>query len=184
MLYVLPLGPGSPGPRSQQTPLWLNVGRAFTSFHPCFLLVHCLRGTGAFPPCIPAVGILHNSGKATRSFLPVLLLIEPPKQRQRWDKSQLRAQGFLKALLRGGAVPAIYRDRESHSKLRVPRTELGLLPGSCHPGRWSPPSLPLSPPPPTLHLSAIPCLSSVLRGRSVQSLLEEAKAKHKALAHS
>lgn len=57
------------------------------------------------------------------------------------EKSQPGSSGLFKGpALRGGAVPAIYRDRVS------------LIPSpaqswSCPAGRWSPPWLPLSPPP-------------------------------------
>lgn len=67
--------------------------------------------------------------------------------------------------MRGGAVPLFIGQGESYSQLRVPRTELGLLAGSCHPGRWTPLSLLSLLLPPVLPSFPHPlCVIRVLRG--------------------
>lgn len=83
--------------------------------------------------------------------------------------------------MRGGAAPAIYRDRESPD----PSSEFLAQTWACsgHPGRWSPlfflfPSPPLSSPTPTL------CVIRIPKGCSILSLLEEVRAKQKALVGS
>lgn len=115
-----------------------------------------------FPAPRPALGI-HSSPTQLRgpSFL-CFCRDSPSKPNQ--GELQLQSSGFLKAQLRGGAAPAIYRDGESSSH-RVGQPGVGDS-HLCLP-------------------SPISCVIRVLRGRlnwPGSLLLRAARAKQKALA--
>lgn len=103
-----------------------------------------------------------------------------------WEKSRLWSSGLFKGPApRGGAAPAIYRDRE----IPVPSSQFLTQSGACsesgHPGRWSPLSLPISLA--SFHHCTLPLTPACHQGSGgslVQSVLEEARAEQKALASS
>lgn len=80
---------------------------------------HCCLGAWGFPAPCPALGINSNSTQLHGPSFLCFCRDSPSKPNQ--GELQLQSSGFLKAQLRGGAAPAIYRAG------RVHHTELGLL---------------------------------------------------------
>lgn len=146
---------------------------------PVSSLIHCLRDTGTFPPCVPAIGILHNSGKATWSFLPVLLLRESPRAESASGRSHdSGAQGFLKALLgEVGLLPLFIGT--GRFLFPAPSSSPGAGPARSQATRVGGHvccSLSLSPPSTTSPFPQPLCVTRVLRGSVVQSVLGRAKS--------
>lgn len=118
---LIPLTSGHPAPRESGG---CFLAADFPLIHPLpslpIVFVHW-----AFPTSCPALGITPNTAELHGPSSLCLFRASPSKPSQ--GERQPQSSGFLKAQLRGGAAPAIYRDGESHVLSCVPHTEPGLL---------------------------------------------------------
>lgn len=143
------LGSGSPDPkRSQEVPLWLevSVGMACHFIPSLFPPYPLSKGHRGFPTVCPSNWDPSQLWKSHMVLPSCAAAKRVPQSRiSFWEKARLWSSGLFKGpAVRGGAAPAIYRDRE----IPVPSSEFLAQSWACseagHPGRWSPLLLPIS----------------------------------------